>query len=228
MTIVRSLSSTTSVPRPTMPSSMLGVVDEARAREPQLQRGHQLAHVRLLELRRVVLGVLLEVAQLAGLLDGGRDRGAQLALQALQLLLEPLPGGARHHRDLDSSACWPTWSNSASVFCWRWPRTAADLLAEPEPLGDLERREQEAVARAPLPQQHARSGAASSSGHGVPREQRGRTRRPARASAAPSRRATAWAAPRSAAAPPTAGASRRPAACRRSSSSSIRRSAAAG
>ena len=76
------------------------VVDEAGAREPQLKRSDELAHIRLLELGRVVLGVLAQVAQLARLLDRGRDRGAKLLLQPLELLAEPLPGGPRHDRDV--------------------------------------------------------------------------------------------------------------------------------
>ena len=66
------------------------LLDHARVAEPLLERGDSVLEQRLLVLRVVVLGVLRDVAELAGGADPVRDLAALVVREKLDLLLELL------------------------------------------------------------------------------------------------------------------------------------------
>ena len=121
-----------------------------------LQSGNLLADVGLLELGGVVLGVLLQVPELARLLDRGRDRGLELALQSIQLLLQALPGGSRHHGGVHVGLAPHLIEHLLRAPL---PRLAdrRHRVGQAESRCDFQRREQEAIARPPLAKQDAES-----------------------------------------------------------------------
>ena len=87
----------------------LHVVAGQRVRLDHLDRRHDLLELldpaldeRLALPRRVVFGVLGQVAMAARLGDGADDRRAFLPLQAPQLIFKPLQAAARHRKFLQS------------------------------------------------------------------------------------------------------------------------------
>src|ERR1041385_7013513 len=137
------------------PLAVFRVLDEPGAGNAALQRGRARLGVALLELRGVVLGVLLEVAELARALDRLRDRRLQLAIEILELALEQHPCRARHHRHVEVLGLLADLAEERVRLLLAVIEDPLLLVGHPDACDRVERREQEAVGRVPLPEQHA-------------------------------------------------------------------------
>src|SRR5438132_14429075 len=100
----------------------------------------------------MVLGILAQIAQLARLLDRLRKLRAQLALHLLELAAQPLPCGPRHHRQIHVRLLADAGEHLPRALLARMLH-GFDRLGESDAIRQLEPREEEAVARAPLAQQ---------------------------------------------------------------------------